>query len=287
LFLHIRNRQTYLNQHHHDGSSSKNTLTYDVKDRIQVLSVGVKLCKALVDVAAQSCQNNNGCGSLRTTLVCCELSQLLVQGLLPNDSLLYQIPYFNTSIVQECSQHTVEDDEGMESSVDSVLDILDMDDDVREKCLSSVMEHMNEIAHFCNMYPSIDVKYDVKKQKGKDTIDWGDTITLTVYVERDGDEDEDEDEDEADQSIPPPVLSRFPVGNHQEEWWIIVGDESNDKLMGIKRIKIPRKGTTKKKIKMTLPSSPAPSNDHQFNLKMFVISDSYRGCDEERDIQIM
>ena len=71
-----------------------------------------QLCKALVDVAAQSNQQNNGVGSLTTTLVCCELSQLLVQGMLPNDSLLYQIPHFTTDIVEMCRKQTVTDDEG-------------------------------------------------------------------------------------------------------------------------------------------------------------------------------
>ena len=50
-----------------------------LSDRAKVLTVGHSLCKALVDVAAQSSQETNGNGSLRSTLVCCELSQLLVR----------------------------------------------------------------------------------------------------------------------------------------------------------------------------------------------------------------
>ena len=116
--------QTYLNQHHQGFTSTASTAS--TVDRAKCLSVGVQLCKALVDVAAQSNQQNNGVGSLTTTLVCCELSQLLVQGMLPNDSLLYQIPHFTTAIVEQCHQQTVTDDEGNTSPVDSVLDILDM-----------------------------------------------------------------------------------------------------------------------------------------------------------------
>jgi hypothetical protein len=57
---------------------------------------------------------------------------------------------------------------------------------------------MNEIAAFCNSYPSIDVKYDVKnKNKQATAVAYGDTITITVHVERDGDEDSDEEEGEA------------------------------------------------------------------------------------------
>ena len=75
-----------------------------------------------------------------------------VQGMLPRDSLLYQIPYFTTTIVEECQKHNVEDEDGSQSSVDSVLDILDMEDNIREVCLKDVIGHMNEIAEFCNGY---------------------------------------------------------------------------------------------------------------------------------------
>ena len=72
--------------------------------------------------------------------------------MLPRDSLLYQIPSFTTSIVEECQKQTVEDEDGHQSPVESVLDILDMEDDVRQSCLSSVLDQMNTIAEFCNGY---------------------------------------------------------------------------------------------------------------------------------------
>ena len=254
-----------------------------------MLSVAVQLCKALVDVAAQSMQGNDGVGSLHTTLVCCELSQLLIQGMLPRDSLLYQIPYLTTSIIDQCAKVTITDDEGNASAVDSVLDILDMEDDVRESCLASVLPHMSEIASFCNGYPSMSLKYDIKHPKGQTSISAGDTFSLTVHAERDQDEDSDEEEEEeeaevGDNANTPPVLSRFPVP-HQEEWWLIIGDVKNDKLMGIKRLQIPKKGAVKKKLKITVPDN-AGGGGEGFQLKMYLVCDSYRGCDEERDVLI-
>ena len=75
---------------------------------------------------------------------------------------------------------------------------LTQEDEARDACLSSVAGQMNEIAAFCNSYPSIDVKYDVKnKNKQATAVAYGDTITITVHVERDGDEDSDEEEGEA------------------------------------------------------------------------------------------
>ena len=113
-------------------------------------------------------------------------------------------------------------------------------------------------------------------------------MTLSVYVERDGDED-DEDEDEtmtatnpSSQDIPK-VMSRFP-SSLVEEWWIIVGDPLNDRLMGIKRIKLPVSGAIKKKIKIQVPEIVGANG---MMLKMYVVSDSYRGCDDERDIKLL
>ena len=68
----------------------------------------------------------------------------------------------------------------------------------------------------------------------------------------------------------------------REEWWIVVGDVSQDRLVGIKRIQLPNKGSVKKKMKIQIPE-----NIEKYHLKMYVISDSYRGCDEERDVEIV
>ena len=282
--------QTWLNQHHIIKKNDDGTRDLSIlSDLNNVLMTSVRLCKALVDVAAQSCQETKGNGSLRSTLVCCELSQLLVQGMLPRDSLLYQIPHFTEEVVNNCMKCEIEDeDSGEKSVVESVLDILDMENDVRENALKSVLPHMNEIASFCNDYPSIDVKYELKPQKGKKNVEAGDVVTLSVYVERDGDED-DEDEDEtmtatnpSSQDIPK-VMSRFP-SSLVEEWWIIVGDPLNDRLMGIKRIKLPVSGAIKKKIKIQVPEIVGANG---MMLKMYVVSDSYRGCDDERDIKLL
>jgi len=229
--------QTWLNQHHtthasttshdssHHASSEKDTTLLPSvlrEDRERVLRMSLHLCKALVDVAAQSCQEEKGShhaagsGSLRSTLVCCELNQLLCQGMLPQDSSLYQIPQFNTTIVERCLAETIsieEEDETEinentmvtdetattteeETMVDSVLDVLDMEDEQRRSCLSSLGDsvNMNSIASFCNEYPSIDVQYTIKNKKKEDeNVMVGDTLTITALLQRDEEEEEEED----------------------------------------------------------------------------------------------
>jgi pre-mRNA-splicing helicase BRR2 len=86
------------------------------RDRDRVLCVAVRLVKALVDVAAQSCQGEEtkGEGSLRSTLACCELSQLLVMGVSTGDSPLLQIPHVTAEAVKRCEAagDVVEDEDG-------------------------------------------------------------------------------------------------------------------------------------------------------------------------------
>ena len=221
--------QTWLNQHHTTSHTSITSSEKDTtllpsvlrEDRERVLRMSLHLCKALVDVAAQSCQEEKGShhaagsGSLRSTLVCCELNQLLCQGMLPQDSSLYQIPQFNTTIVERCLRETIREEEDEteinentmvtdettttteeETMVDSVLDVLDMEDEQRRSCLSSLGDsvNMNSIASFCNEYPSIDVQYTIKNKKKEDeNVMVGDTLTITALLQRDEEEEEEED----------------------------------------------------------------------------------------------
>ena len=80
--------------------------------------------------------------------------------------------------------------------VDSVLDVLDMEDEQRRSCLSSLGDsvNMNSIASFCNEYPSIDVQYTIKNKKKEDeNVMVGDTLTITALLQRDEEEEEEED----------------------------------------------------------------------------------------------
>ncbi|CAG8735946.1 8227_t:CDS:1, partial [Acaulospora morrowiae] len=64
-----------------------------------------------------------------------------------------------------------------------------------------------------------------------------------------------------------------------EGWWIVFGDDSKNTLLGIKRI------TLNKVLNVKLDfTCPLEAGEH--SLKLYVMSDSYMGCDLEYDIEI-
>merc|ERR1739848_236908 len=135
-----------------------------------------------------------------------KLSQMVVQGLWHSDNVLKQIPHFNDDILQRCQSYRGED------TVDSVLDILTIDDDKRNDLLQLPDRKMIDVAEFCNTYPNIDVSYQVLD---KEYVTATDPVQVLVNLERDI-----EDDDIID--IGRVCAPRFPKSK-QEGWWLVIG----------------------------------------------------------------
>lgn len=73
-----------------------------------------------------------------------DLSQMTVQAVWNTDSALRQIPHFSAAVVGRCK----------ESGVDSVYDLIDLEDDDRNNLLKLDNRQMRDVARFCNAYPS-------------------------------------------------------------------------------------------------------------------------------------
>jgi pre-mRNA-splicing helicase BRR2 len=124
---------------------SKKSLQTDLANDLRVvLRDSLKLLQALVDVISSQ-------GWLRPALAAMELSQMIVQGLWDKDSVLLQIPHFTTDTVTRLRNHS--------SPVESIFDILELEDDVREQLLQLTNDQMSDVAMFCNAYPNIDVSF--------------------------------------------------------------------------------------------------------------------------------
>jgi pre-mRNA-splicing helicase BRR2 len=133
-------------------------------DLVVVLSNANKLLQALVDVISSQ-------GWLRPALASMELSQMIVQGVWAKDSVLLQIPHFTAEIVSRCEAHS--------PPVESVFDVLDLDDETREKLLDLDDAKMSDVALFCNAYPNLEVSYAVKDQVNTDfDISFNDTFLV-------------------------------------------------------------------------------------------------------------
>jgi len=94
----------------------------------------------------------------------------------------------------------------------------------------------------------------------------GDEVVINISLERDGHEEETLDE----------VFTQYYPKRKDEFWWIVIGEPSVNKLHTIKRVNFVQKIETELRF-------DAPENGLH-NLVVYLISDSYIGCDQESDI---
>ena len=125
-----------------------------------------------------------------------------------------------------------------------------------------------EAARFTNTkYPNIDLDFDVEDP---DAIAAGSPAYLKVKIEREVD-DEDEEPDTT-------VHAPFYPQKKMENWWLVVGDESTKNLLAIKRVTIGRK------LDVRLEFVPVRVGEQ--NLKLYLMSDSYVGVDQDPDFTV-
>ncbi|KAL3945346.1 MAG: hypothetical protein SGBAC_000551 [Bacillariaceae sp.] len=224
-------------------------------DQKIVLTQSVKLLQAIVDVISSN-------GWLKPALAAMELSQMIVQGLWNKDHVLKQVPHFSDEIINRCIKYKGEE------AVESVFDILTIDDDVRNDLLRLPDSKMADVAVFCNNYPSIEVSFEVQDS---DDVTTGDPVQVVVELEREVDEDEMDEEEIA--SLGTVSAPLYPE-EKKEAWWIIIGDISSNTLHALKRVNL----LQKQKVILEF-LAPEEAGDH--NLTLFCMSDSYMGCDQE------
>ncbi|RYZ17788.1 MAG: DEAD/DEAH box helicase, partial [Myxococcaceae bacterium] len=113
-------------------------------DQAKVLKQAPLLVQALVDVISSQ-------GWLKPALAAMEVSQCIVQGVRSTDNVLLQVPHFTPSLVEELGR--------LDPPVETVFDLLDMDDQTRDRAFSFSHEQLSEIALFCNAYPLMQLDY--------------------------------------------------------------------------------------------------------------------------------
>lgn len=118
-------------------------LAFDLKF---ILTDSVKLLQALVDVISSQ-------GWLKPAIAAMELSQMIVQGMWDKDSALLQLPHADKATVERCAAHS--------PPVETIFDVLELEDDDRDNLLQLAPEKMSDVAVFCNAYPNIDLSYTI------------------------------------------------------------------------------------------------------------------------------
>jgi len=220
-----------------------------------VLRDSIKLLQALVDVTSSQ-------GWLKPALAAMELSQMVVQGLWDRDSVLLQVPHFTSEIVSQMKSAN--------PPVETVFDVLEMEDETRDEILKISPEQMSDVAQFCNSYPNIELNFDTDIDGD---VAAGDVVTVVVEVQREVDEDE---EDAG--SLGKVASTRYPH-EKTESWWLVVGDRNSNTLYATKRIAFEQR--TKTKLQFN-----APEEVGAHNLNLYFMSDSYLGCDQEYEIEL-
>lgn len=128
----------------------------------------IRLIQACVDVLSSN-------GWLSPALTAMELAQMLTQAMWSKDSFLKQLPHFTSDMIKRCT----------EKGVESVFDIMDMEDSARNSLLDLTPTQMQDVAKFCNRYPNIDLSFDVVN---KDNIHSGSSVLVEVKLEREDEE---------------------------------------------------------------------------------------------------
>lgn len=174
-----------------------------------------------------------------------DLSQMIVQAVWDSDSPLKQVPNFDAEVLKRCK----------ESKVDSVFDLMSLEDDERDEILQ--MSDLGPVAEFVNKFPNVDLSYSVEG-----TVESGVPHTLSVNLER--------DEEPEDLIV---VSLHYPLGK-LEQWWVVVGDSSRKHLYGVRKVSISKQSQAVD-LEFTLPDPGV------YNLTIWCVCDSYVDADKE------
>jgi pre-mRNA-splicing helicase BRR2 len=218
-------------------------------DTEEILNKAIRLIQACVDVLSSN-------GWLSPALTAMELAQMVTQAMWSKDSYLKQLPHFTGDIIKKCT----------EANVESVFDVMDMEDDHRNNLLNFTGSQMADVARFCNRYPNIELTYSIANE---DSISCGQSVLIEVKLER-------EDEDE----VSPFVIAPFFPQRREEGWWLVIGDPKSNNLISIKRLTLLTKSNVK--LEFTAPSIPG-----SYAYTLYYMCDAYMGCDQEYVINLV
>jgi len=217
-----------------------------VADQALVLEKVMNLLSACVDVMSSNAWLN--------ALGAMDLSQMCVQAVWERDPPLKQVPHFEPDVIKRCN----------DAGINSVYDIMEMEDAQRDELLQMDGRQMRDVAAFVNSYPTLDVSHELVKGEYTSST----PIVLQVSLSRDADE----EEDEGDVSVVAPYFPRKKMAN----WWIVVGEQSTRQLLSIKRVTVSK--SLNVKLEFTLPKGTHA-------LKLYAICDSYVGADHDINLE--
>ena len=229
------------------------------KDQELILSRILNLLSGCVDVLSSDGHLN--------AMSAMEMSQMVVQAMWDRDSPLKQIPHFTDDIIRAANKAGAND-------IFEFMDLMDPSENKDYpkliKALGLDNKQLAQAAAFTNnRYPNVEIDFEVENPK---SIASGQPAYLKIQITRDVDEDV---EDEPDTT----VHALFYPQNKQENWWLVVGEESSKNLLAIKRV------TIGKKLDLRLEFTPQKVGEQE--LKLVLMCDSYVGVDQDPSFSIV
>jgi pre-mRNA-splicing helicase BRR2 len=215
-----------------------------------------------------------------------EMSQMVVQGMWDRDSPLKQIPHFTPEVIKAANDSgyvcpstnvDISTNHHYFCSVTDIFEFMDAMDPSENPNYATLVDRLGlsqtqlaQAAHFTNAkYPNIELDFELEEPED---ITAGAPAYIKVKIVRDVDV-EDESTD-VDTTVHAPF---YPV-KKMENWWLVVGDEKSKALLAIKRVTISRSLTVR--LEYTVPTP----GKHE--LKLFLMSDSYVGVDQDPSFEI-
>lgn len=224
-----------------------------VNEMKHILLNGFKLVNSLIDVIS----SNN---ILNYCLFVMEMSQMLTQCFKSSDiSNLYQIPYFNENLIKKAKELEITD----------IYELINSDDDIKDELLKGLSENeKSSIANFCNLFPILEVNYDIDLKK---IYKINDLVELNINIDR----------DISDDGPIGYVHSNYLPFEKEESWWFVIGIKKLNLLLSIKKLSLLKQMNTVK-VNFELPDKPGT-----YDIVMYLVSDSYIGCDQEYEFAMV
>ncbi|CAO2171153.1 unnamed protein product [Urochloa humidicola] len=222
-------------------------------DQREILLSSHRLLNAIVDVISSN-------GWLSLALNAMELSQMVTQGMWDRDSVLLQVPHFTKELVQRCQEN-----EG--KPIESIFDLAEMGIAEMRDLLQLSNSQLQDVIEFFKRFPNVDMACEIREG---DDISAGDNVTVQVTLER--------DMTNLPSEVGPVHAPRFPKPK-EEGWWLVIGDRSTNHLLAIKRVALQKRARVKLEFS-------APADAGRKDYMIYLMSDSYLGCDQEYELTI-
>jgi len=195
-----------------------------------------------------------------------EFSQHVTQAIYFKESPFYQIPHFDSEII---NRHVTKGNKA-KGAVKSLVDYIQQDDSSKKGLDGMAEEDKKDVLQVCKIFPLIDIKCHAHVDD-EDEIAEGDIITIEVTVTR-----KNLEEGQTAGTVHAPY---FPMIK-EEAWWVLLGQKGRNNLISCDKVV----NNDREFVSKLQFMGPPQAGTYEF--EVYVKSDSYLGLDKTDTISI-